>query len=78
MRRLQNAKTGFRRYDLENGRVGSIRKLSGKRDEVHWLRKHGDGHFLQEMRVDNPICGYLGQPLFIFDICISKEDVFFG
>ncbi|MFT5968342.1 MAG: hypothetical protein ACI9ND_002263, partial [Yoonia sp.] len=34
-RRLQNAKTGFRRYDLENGRVGSISKMSGKRDEVH-------------------------------------------
>ena len=33
--RIQDATTSFRRHDLENGRIGSIVKLSGFRDEVH-------------------------------------------
>ena len=34
--RIQDATTSFRRHDLENGRVGSIVRLSGFRDEVHF------------------------------------------
>ena len=33
--RVQNPKTGIRRYDLEDGRIGSIIILSENRDEVH-------------------------------------------
>ncbi|MFT4915073.1 MAG: polyhydroxybutyrate depolymerase, partial [Yoonia sp.] len=60
-RRLQNAKTGFRRYDLENGRVGSISKMSGKRDEVQvTLDIHPGGQLIPRGLIGRQLDDLLG------------------